>query len=106
VSLGQSLQWRAFQSVVALLRERGNQVLVVVGPFNEHLMAEENRPAYRRIRDGMVSWLEQNQIPHIVPDLLPALLYADASHPLTEGYRRIAEQIYRDERFQEWAGSR
>ena len=106
VSLDQSLQWHAFQRLIAMLRERGNAVLVVLGPFNEHLMAEENRPAYRKVRDGMVEWLEQHQIPHIVPELLPSSLYADASHPLTEGYRLIAEQIYHDQRFQKWSGRR
>ena len=53
VELDQSLQWAAFQRLVKLLQSRGNDVLVVVGPFNEHIMAEENRPAFRpRLRDG------------------------------------------------------
>lgn len=103
VRLERSLQWQALQRVLALLRERGHPVLVVVGPFNEHMLAEENRAAYREIRDGIAGWLERNHVPHIVPDLLPSALYADASHPLTEGYRLIAEQICRHARFQSWA---
>ena len=65
---------------------RGNDVLVVLGPFNEHMLAEDNRPAYRKIRDGIAAWLGQNQIPAVVPETLPSDLYADASHPLTDGY--------------------
>jgi hypothetical protein len=77
-------------------------VLVVLGPFNEHLLAEDNRPAYRKLRDGIATWLQQNQIPAVVPDTLPSELYADASHPLTEGYELLAKRIYTDERFRRW----
>jgi hypothetical protein len=102
VDLNSSLQWRAFQRVLATLHERGNDVLVVLGPFNEHMMAEENRPAFRKIRDGIAAWLDQNQVPHVIPETLPSGLYADASHPLTEGYQLLAKEIYEDKGFQEW----
>ena len=106
VDLEASLQWRAFQRMIGRLRERGNDVLVVLGPFNEHLMAEDNRPAYRKIRDGIAAWLRQNQIPAVVPATLPSELYADASHPLTAGYELLAKRIYADEHFHKWlAGS-
>ncbi len=106
VPLDSSLQWQAFQRVVRLLRDRGNDVFVILGPFNEHLMAEDNRPAYRTRRDQAAAWLRQNQIPHLVPDTLPSELYADASHPLTEGYARLAKQVCQDEMFRQWLGLR
>jgi len=84
------------------LRERGNDVLVVLGPFNEHIMAAENRPAYWRIRDDIVAWLSTNQIPHVVPKPLPSALYADASHPLTRGYELLANRLYSDAAFRNW----
>ncbi|PYJ63277.1 MAG: hypothetical protein DME24_01740 [Verrucomicrobia bacterium] len=102
VELDQSLQWAAFQRVVKLLQSRGNDVLVVVGPFNEHIMAEENRPAFRRLRDGIADWLAKNHVPHIVPATLPSALYADASHPLTEGYQRLAGELWSDGQFRDW----
>jgi len=102
VDLNASLQWHAFQRMIGRLRERGNDVLVVLGPFNEHLMAEENRPEYRKIRDGIAAWLEQNRIPAVVPDTLPSELYADASHPLTQGYELLAKRIYADGGFRKW----
>ncbi len=102
VELGSSLQWRAFQRVLATLKDRGNDVLVVLGPFNEHMLSEDNRPAYRKIRDGIVTWLGQHQIPAVVPETLPSELYADASHPLTEGYELLAKRIYADQRFRGW----
>jgi hypothetical protein len=102
VGLDASLQWHAFQRMIGRLRERGNDVLVVLGPFNEHLMAEDNRPEYRKIREGIAAWLGQNQIPAVVPEVLPSELYADASHPLTAGYEMLAKRIFADEGFHKW----
>ena len=104
VELDQSLQWAAFQRVVKLLQSRGNDVLVVVGPFNEHIMAEENRLAFRRIRDGVGDWLVKNHVVCLVPETLPGALYADASHPLTEGYQLLANRLYHDATFRSWLG--
>jgi hypothetical protein len=106
VDLDQSLQWAAFQRLVKLLQSRDNQVLVVVGPFNEHIMAEENRPAFHRIRDGIGQWLKRNGVTYVIPETLPSALYADASHPLTEGYRLLAERLYREATFQSWLNRR
>ena len=65
-------------------------------------MAEENRPAFRRLRDGVADWLTKNHVPHIVPSTLPSALYADASHPLTEGYQQLASRLHNDAAFQKW----
>jgi hypothetical protein len=106
VELDRSLQWGAFKQLVKLLQSRGNDVLVVVGPFNEHLMAEENRPKFRRLRDGVIDWLTKSGVRHVVPDTLPSPLYADASHPLTEGYQLLASRLYNDATFQEWVAGK
>jgi hypothetical protein len=102
VSLESSLQWAAFQRLTQLLRARGNDVVVVVGPFNEHIMAPENRSKFMKLRDGAVEWFSQNQIPHIVPDTLASELYADASHPLTQGYSRLANELWKNGLFAKW----
>jgi hypothetical protein len=106
VELDRSLQWAAFQRLVKLLQSRGNDVLVVLGPFNEHIMAEENRAAFRRLRDDIVVWLGKNQVRHVVPATLPSALYADASHPLTEGYQQLAKNLHGDATFQKWMNER
>ena len=72
VELGSSLQWRAFQRVLATLEDRGNDVLVVLGPFNEHMLSEDNRPAYRKIRDGIVAWLGKTRFPRSFQRHCPA----------------------------------
>jgi hypothetical protein len=104
VALDASLQWQAFRKVVEDLRARGNEVLVILGPFNEHIMVEDNRRAYRELRDGVAAWLEHNHIPHFVPETLPSGLYADASHPLTQGYALLAQRLCADRAFKEWLG--
>ena len=102
VNLDASLQWRAFQRLVQELRARGNAVFVVVGPFNEHMVAEENRATYLKLRGEISQWLKENKIPSAIPETLPSELYADGSHPLTQGYQMLAERIYADPQFQGW----
>jgi len=105
VELDSSFQWRAFQRLVRILRRRGNDVFVVLGPFNEHVMAEENRASYRRIRDGVAGWFARAGIPFLAPETLPSGVYADASHPLTEGYELLAGEIYAEKGFRKWLGN-
>jgi hypothetical protein len=102
VELNASLQWRAFQRTIALLRSRGNDVFVVVGPFNENMIAVDQRPTFHRLRDGIIGWLTAHKIAHLTPELLPSALYADASHPLTDGYALLAHEITTDPDFQHW----
>ena len=102
VELQQSLQWAAFQRSVELLRSRGNDVFVLLGPFNEQIVMPENRVAYRRLRDGIVDWLSRNQIAFVAPEALPSQLYADGSHPLTQGYQLLAERLYTETPFRRW----
>ena len=97
-----SLQWGAFQRLVKNLRAHGSEVLVIHGPFNEHMIAEENRPAYRKLCDGIDAWLANTRVPHVAPEILPSTFYADASHPLTQGYLLLAKRLYQDPTFQTW----
>jgi hypothetical protein len=104
VPLEESLQWQAFRRVTELLRKRGNDVLVVVGPFNEYMVAKEQRPTFLAMRAGIVKWLGENGVPYVVPQTLPSELYADSSHPLTAGYKLLAKRIADDGAFKKWYG--
>ena len=97
-----SLQWQGFQRVIRLLRDRGNDVLVLVGPFNEHMIATDQREEYRSLRVHIAAALRGQQVQLIVPDLLPSELYADASHPLTDGYALLARRLAANPQFQQW----
>lgn len=102
VPLESSLQWRAFQEVIDALRKRHNDVFVLFGPLNEHMIAEDNRLAFHSLRQGIMDWLKANQVSAIAPETLPSDLYADASHPLTEGYRQLAQELLKDDKFRAW----
>ena len=42
---------------------------------------------------AIVAWLKQKQVTVVAPETLPSELYADASHPLTDGYKLLAHQL-------------
>lgn len=100
-----SLQWQAFERVIRLLHERGNDVLVLLGPFNEHMIAADQLQEYRKLRDRIASGLPADGATLIVPDPLPSELYADASHPLTSGYAQLARRLISDSQFKAWIGT-
>jgi hypothetical protein len=102
VDLDSSLQWGAFRRLVKTLQDRGNDVFVILGPFNEHMIAPDNQAQYQKLKSGVTAWLETNKIPHLVPDTLPSDLYADASHPLTDGYALLAKETLDNAAFQNW----
>ncbi|MDB6036321.1 MAG: hypothetical protein JWM99_162 [Verrucomicrobiales bacterium] len=93
VTLASSLQWQGFQHLIATLNSRSDDVLVLLGPFNEHMIAKESRPGYQALREGITSWLTANKVQFVAPPPLPTELYADASHPLTAGYHLLAKQL-------------
>jgi len=105
VSAASSLQWAAFLRTVERLRGQGNDVLVMLGPFNEHIMAEANRAGFENLRQSVRQDLAARQVRCVIPGTLPSALYADASHPLTEGYSVLAEQLAADPIFVAWLGA-
>lgn len=94
VSLEGSSQWQAFQRLLSLLRTRGNQVLVVIGPLNEHMLSPANAEVYRGIREDAGAWMTENDVAFLMPSTLPSELYADLSHPFSRGYAILAEEIW------------
>lgn len=99
VPLEKSLQWRFFLRTLELLRGRGNQVLVVLGPFNEHMLKERGARAYAGLKRGVEAELSRRKVPLVVPPALPSEEYGDASHPLAAGYRRLADVLWAHEFF-------
>lgn len=102
LTLNESLQWKSFQKIARQLKNRGNRLFVVLGPYNEHLLTKTSRNRFIAIKQDATEWLEKNNIFYCAPALLPDIEYGDASHPLAEGYRRIALQIHADSDFQAW----
>lgn len=99
VELESSFQWKSFKRAVEMLKRRKNKVFVLVGPFNEHMLTEESRKTYNRMKQGVEDWLRKERIPHSVPQALPSDYYADASHPLSMGYALLAKQLLQHDVF-------
>jgi hypothetical protein len=93
VDLDKSVHWRSFRRAVEILRERGNEVFVLVGPFNEHLLTDAGLERYRAIKSGIDAWLASQSVPHLVPEVLPSEIYPDASHPFAAGYEMLARKL-------------
>ncbi|HVE39255.1 MAG TPA: hypothetical protein VNM14_05160 [Planctomycetota bacterium] len=93
VDLKGSLQWSSFCRSVDVLQKRGNTVLVVVGPFNEHLLTDASRVKYSELKQGIEAWLRERKIPYVAPAPLPSEQYGDASHPLSAGYALLAKEL-------------
>lgn len=93
IDLEMSLQWTYFKKTIELLQQRGNRVFVVVGPFNEHIIEQESLTRYHEIKRIIGAWLVENEVDCYVPSVLAEGHYADASHPIGEGYAFLAEQV-------------
>ena len=99
VELETSFQWSRLNRCIELLRRRDNRVFVIVGPFNEHMLTEDSLAVYNQRKREAENLLREAQVPCFVPEALPSEHYADASHPLAEGYRLLAERLYNNPSF-------
>ncbi len=95
----ESLQWSFFKKSLSTLKSRGSDVFVLIGPFNEHLLTDESRTAYRKNLGEWLAWLASQDIPCLAPEPLSTELYADASHPIRGGYVSLAQTLLNDAAF-------
>jgi hypothetical protein len=103
VELETSLQWLFFRRSVELLRKRNNRIFVLVGPFNEHMLDADSLDTYRKIQVEIETWFRLKNIPYYMPEVLPAHLYVDTSHPLSRGYAALAKQLLENFSFRSWS---
>jgi hypothetical protein len=94
VELETSLQWGAFRRVAGTLVSRGNQVVVLVGPLNEHMLESSSLAEYREMLVQVESWLRGRGLRYHIPPVLATELYADMSHPLGQGYAQLARGLW------------
>lgn len=106
VPLERSFQWHAFRRAVDILRKRNNQVFVIVGPFNTHLVREASRAVYAERTRAMTDELARAGVACLAPEVLPSPLYGDASHPLAAGYALLAQNLLASRPFADFAGLR
>lgn len=104
VDMETSFQWACFRRAVGLLRDGGNRIFVVIGPFNEHMLSASGLSACHRQVAVAEAWLRQEGITCLAAPVLPGDEYADASHPLPSGYARMARQLLAEPSFAAFAG--
>jgi hypothetical protein len=75
------------------LKRRDNQLLIVVGPFNEHMVQAESLAALDHWKRTVANWCASQQLSCQLPEMLPSEYYGDASHPLTAGYAALAKML-------------
>ncbi|MCD5390793.1 hypothetical protein LR007_02895, partial [candidate division NPL-UPA2 bacterium] len=97
VKAEESFQWASFKRVMEILKARKNKVFVLLGPLNSHLLTEESLNRYNIMKMEIERWFEEKGIAYYSAPVLPSELYADASHPLKEGYAIIAEELWERE---------
>ncbi|MBM3239407.1 hypothetical protein FJZ31_24205 [Candidatus Poribacteria bacterium] len=102
VQVEESFQWNSFMKVIKILKARNNKVFVIIGPFNPYILTEESLIRYNNMKSKMENWLEGNGISYRSISDLPSEYYADASHPLKEGYAKSAEELFATESFRKW----
>jgi hypothetical protein len=95
--LNEDVQWQAFLRIVSLLESRGNDVLVLLGPMNEHMMAPPTLEVYLRLKGEMSESLRARQVRFFVPSVLPSDHYGDICHPLGAGYEELARELLQKE---------
>ena len=93
VGPAKSLQWRFFKRTIDVLQGRGNRVFVLLGPFNEHMLTDESRQRYRKVRTALEADLKMQGVAYHAPAALASDQYGDASHPLAPGYEVLARQL-------------
>lgn len=97
LNLSTSVHWQAFRNILELLEQRGNKVLVVIGPMNEHQMDEPTLAGYRKLKSQMDADLSAHGVRHLVASVLDASHYGDICHPLGPGYAALAKELLQKE---------
>lgn len=102
VQLDESYEWACFQREIDLLRSRGSQVFVLLGPFNPYIMTPKSLALYKDLRAKMEASLKAKDVPYWLAPDLASERYNDASHVGKEGYAEIAQAMAQDAGFRKW----
>jgi hypothetical protein len=90
-------EWLAFLRIITLLQSRSNEILVVLGPMNEHMMTPEMLAGYLTIKARMAEDLRSRKVSCFVPSVLASDDYGDICHPLGRGYAKLAHELLQKE---------
>lgn len=107
MSLNESIQWEYFLKAIKLLKNKGNNVFVLLGPYNTYCMTDESRKRFFAMMDTVKKKLDELGYPYFdsTNDLLPSEEYADNCHALKGGHIILAQALTGDVKFRQWLGS-
>ena len=63
------------------------------------MMQASSLARYRTLQEEAITWFLAHDVTFCMPESLPTQHYADASHPLSPGYRLLAEGLSVKESF-------
>ncbi len=102
LSTDSSLQFQSLLRAIDHLQTSTNRVLVVIGPFNTHLLVDENKRRFASLRQSVIDTLRARDIEHVAASTLPSEEYGDASHPLRGGYNLMATELLAHSTFRDF----
>ncbi|MCD8535048.1 MAG: hypothetical protein LR011_09785 [Verrucomicrobia bacterium] len=102
VPMESSLQFRAIQNLIVFLKKKKADFFVLIGPLNAHMMDAESRAECAAIERRLSEMLTGMGVGHMRAETLPSDQYADTSHPLSSGYRSLADQLADNPDFLKW----
>ncbi len=108
LSPDRSVEWECYRGALRLLKEKGNRVFVLLGPYNTYNLTDKSRARFFAMMASVKKKLDELGYPYFdsTRDLLPSREYADKSHVLRNGHVLLARAMTQDARFRQWvAGS-
>jgi hypothetical protein len=57
------------------------------------MLTDKSLNDYQKVKAAITTWLHDSGVPYSAPPALPSESYADASHPLSDGYELLARQL-------------
>jgi hypothetical protein len=102
VPIDKSMQWKFMLKTIAYLKKNGDDIIVLITPFNTYMVAEKSRERYYSIISDISDELSGNSIDFIIPVIDEKKYFADSSHFTAEGYRAMAENLLSSKKFQKF----
>ena len=88
-----SRQFKAFLELAEILKARNNELTIVLGTINPYMQKPDTLKRYHQVRSAAAKLLTDKGFKVMDLPELKSSDYADASHPLPNGYEVLAEYM-------------
>ncbi len=99
-----SVQWDFYVRALRLLEKKGNNVFILLGPYNSYCLTESSRRHFFAMMDDVKKKLAELGYAYFdsTRDLLPSGEFGDQCHLLKDGHILLARALVKDPAFQRW----